>query len=91
MKVTWVDLPAPGTGSANRGKKRSPYWAVFDLLDDRPGQWALVIEEHPSPSNPIYGLIKTHNLPYEVKVRKTDKGGYDVYVRLPEKETVEKE
>lgn len=91
MKITWASPPSAGTGVANKGKRRSPYWEAFELLDQRPGEWALVIPNHPTPSNAIHGLIRTHNLPYEVIVRKTDAGGYDVYVRLPNKESSEEQ
>lgn len=81
MDISWESPPPSLTGAANKGIRRSKYWDILEELEKKPGEWALILKDHAVPSSPIYSLIRTNRLPFEVVTRKNDDGTFAIYAR----------
>jgi hypothetical protein len=90
MEIFWEEPPSPQTGHKNKGIRRSQYWEILDQLETRPGQWACVEKNSSRSVSPIYSIIRNHELPFEVVVRKNKDGSYSHYARrVSEEEQVQ--
>lgn len=91
MDITWESPPPAKTGLANKGQKRSKHWKVLEVLEQNPGQWALIDPAAASGVSPVYGLARRNNLPFESVSRRNPDGTYSIYARRKEDNAKEEE